>query len=237
MISIEARLGYTLTLEALEFTAQLDLAESPEDMIDFHEWVYIRGRGFYAKDRARTGSFLKSGLKIARPEVNAFIKAHRDELESVSHFFTTSSPLASSGVKVELNAAQKITVSPSYTYAAGYEEKPIELFEDFTFVQGEGFCDISSHMKLPPPYFRTIVIDEAAEPYFVGYEIDTLKPFILSIDPRLQKPDHLELQMTSLQRDEDGSWLVDLSYVTNLGTLATIDVWDKNRETSFGFGN
>jgi superfamily II DNA or RNA helicase len=226
VISIEARLGYELALEGLEFTAQLDITESPEDMIDFHEWVYVRGRGFYAKDRARTGSFLKPGLKIARPEVNAFIKAHRDELEAVSRFFTTSSPLLSSGVKVVLNLDQKITVSPSYTYAAGYEEKQVELFEDFTFVKGEGFCDIPSQMKLPSPYFRTIVIDEAAEPYFVGYEIDTLKPFILSIDPKLQKPDHLELQMKSLQRDEDGSWLVDLSYVTNLGALATIDVWE-----------
>jgi SNF2 family DNA or RNA helicase len=141
-------------------------------------------------------------------------------------FFTSSSPLQSSGVKLELNDQGRITVSPYYTYAPGYEEKQVELFEDFTFVEGQGFCEIPSHMKLPAPYFRTIVIDEAAEPYFTSYEIDTLKPFILSIDPRLQKPDYLELQMTSLLRDEDGSWLVDLSYVTNLGALATLDVWE-----------
>lgn len=230
VISLEARLGYELSLEGIEFTTQLDLAESPEDMIDFHEWVYVRGRGFYAKDRARSGSFLKAGLKIARPEINTFIRAHRDELEAVSQFFTSSSPLQSSGVKLALNDQGRITVSPFYTYASGYEEKQVELFEDFTFVKGEGFCEIPSHMKLPAPYFRTIVIDEAAEPYFTSYEIDTLKPFILSIDPRLQKPDYLELQMTSLEREDDGSWLVDLSYVTNLGTLATIDVWEALNE-------
>jgi superfamily II DNA or RNA helicase len=224
VVSIESRMGYELTLQGLEFTAQLDLAESPEDMIDFQEWVYVRGRGFYAKDRARNGTFLKAGLRIARYEVNSFIRAHRDELESVSHFFASFSPLQSSGVKLELSDQERIVVSPFYTYAPGYKE--VELFEDYTFVKGEGFCEIPSHMKLPSPYFRTIIIDEAAEPYFVSYEIDVLKPFILSIDPRLQKPDYLELQMTSLVRESDGSWLVDLSYITNLGTLATIDVWD-----------
>jgi superfamily II DNA or RNA helicase len=230
VISIEARLGYVLLPEGLEFTAQLDLAENPEDMIDFHEWIFVRGRGFYAKDRARSGSFLKAGLKIARSEINTFIRAHRDELEIVSQFFASSSPLESSGVKLELSSEQRITVSPYYTYSQGYAEDQVELFEDYTYVRGEGFCEIPSHMKLPAPYFRTIVIDEAAEPYFVSYEIDTLKPFILSIDPRLQKPDHLELQMKSLLREEDGSWLVDLSYVTNLGTLPTIDVWEALNE-------
>jgi hypothetical protein len=87
VISLEARLGYELSLEGLEFTAQLDIAESPEDMIDFNEWVYVRGRGFYAKSRTRSGSFLKAGLKIARPEINTFIRAHRDELEVVTQVF------------------------------------------------------------------------------------------------------------------------------------------------------
>jgi superfamily II DNA or RNA helicase len=224
--SIETRLGYELGAEGLEFTAQLDLAENPEDMIDFQEWIYIRGRGFYAKNRSRSGSLLKAGLKIALHEVSAFIRSHHDELESVSHFFASSSPLASSGVKLELSERGQIVVSPFYTYLPGYEPAHVELFEDYSFVQGEGFCAIPSQMQLPSPYFRTIIIDEAAEPYFVGYEIDTLKPFILSIDPRLQKPEYLQLQMTSLVREEDGSWLVDLSYVTNLGRLPTIDVWE-----------
>lgn len=225
VISMEARLGVNLTAEGLEFTAHLDLAEQPEDMIDFQEWVYVRGRGFFAKDRARSGSFLKAGLKIARAEINTFIRNHRDELEAISHFFSATSPLESSGVKLALNEQDRIVVSPFYTYAPGYDGTKVEFFEDYVFVKGEGFSEIPSHMKLPSPYFRTIVIDEAAEPYFVGYEIDTLKPYILAIDPRLQKPDYLQLQMTSLKREKEGHWLVELSYVTNFGKLPVIDVW------------
>ncbi len=235
VISLESRLGFKLLEEGLEFTSQMDLAESPEDTIDFQEWLYVKGRGFYAKDRARSGLFLKAGLKIARAEINSFIRAHRDELESVSNFFTSSSPLESSGLKIELNDQMRITVSPCYTYVAGYEGRHLELFEDYTYVEGEGFHEIPSHLKLPAPYFKTILIEEAAEPYFVSYEIDLLKPFILSIETRLKKPDHLELQMKSLQKDEDGSWLVELSYVTNVGTLRAIEIWEALNENKRHF--
>ena len=228
VIAMESKLSYVLLPEGLEFTAQLDLAETPEDMIDYNEWVYVRGRGFYAKDRARSGPLLKAGLKVERSELNSFILAHREDLELVSGFFTTHSPIATSGMKLELNDEMRIAISPSFTYLPGYEA--VEILSDFTYVRGEGFCDIPSHLKLPAPYYKPMVIDEAAEPYFTSYEIDTLKPFILSIDPRLQKPDHLELQMTSLAREEDGSWLVDLEYVTNLGTLPPVEVWEALNE-------
>ncbi len=225
VISMESRLGYELLPEGLEFKSQLDLVENPEDMIDFQEWIYVRDRGFYAKDRARTGSFLKAGLKVARESINSFIQAHRDELELVSNFFSSISPLESSGVKLQLTEEGRISISPFYTFLPGYDTKGVELFEDYSFVAGEGFCAIPSKLKLPAPYFRSMVIDESAEPYFVFYEIDILKPYILEIDPRLQKPDYLELQVSSLERDKEGNWLVDFTYRTHLGALPTMDVW------------
>lgn len=226
VISIESRLGYELSSEGLEFTAELDLAESPDDMADFNEWVYVRGRGFYSKDRARSSAFLKSGLKIVREEVNGFIRAHRDDLESVSHFFSSASPLQSSGLKIALTPEGRISIAPFYTFLPGVDSHSVELFEDYSFVRGQGFIEIPSQLKLPAPYFRPMVVDEAAEPYFVGYEIDTLKPYILEIDPRLQKPNHLKLQIKSLNREEEGSWLVELVYQTNLGSLPAVEIWE-----------
>lgn len=230
IISIGSKLGYRVSEEGLEFTAQLDIAETPDDVIDFQEWIYVRGRGFYAKDRTSSVSFLKGGLKIGRKEINAFIRGHQDELESVSGFFNSSSPIETSGIKLQLTQEERITTEPFYTFNSASEGKKIELFEDYTFVHGEGFCEIPSHLKLPALYCNPTTIDQAAEPYFVSYQIDALKPYILNIDPRLQKPESLELQMTSLEQEADGRWLVELLYKTNLGTLPAFDVWQALNE-------
>jgi superfamily II DNA or RNA helicase len=230
IISIGSSLKYLVSEEGIEFTAQLDLVETPEDIIDFHEWIYVRGRGFYAKDRTAGASFLKGGLRVPRKEINAFVRGHQDELESVSGFFTSNSPIGTSGIYLQLTEEGRISAEPLYTFTPESEGKNIELFEDYTFVHGSGFCEIPSHLKLPIPYCNPITIDESAEPYFVSYQIDTLKPYILKQDLRLQKPDYLELQMTSLAQEEGGRWIVRLLYKTNLGVLPAFEVWQALNE-------
>ena len=55
VIAIESRLTYTLTKDELRFDSGLELAEEAEEVIDFNEWIYVRGRGFYSKMARRSG--------------------------------------------------------------------------------------------------------------------------------------------------------------------------------------
>ncbi|HEY5236461.1 MAG TPA: hypothetical protein VIJ14_09810, partial [Rhabdochlamydiaceae bacterium] len=75
-----------------------------------------------------------------------------------------------------------------------------------------------------------MTIEESAEPYFVAYEIDTLQPSITQIDPRLQKPHDLFLKINSFNREPDGSWLLDLEYESNIGSIDVMSIWEALNE-------
>ncbi|MGH7890625.1 MAG: hypothetical protein ACRENF_08760, partial [Thermodesulfobacteriota bacterium] len=226
IITIESRLVYTLTEQGLRFETGLELAERAEEVYDFDEWVYVHGRGFYSKMARRAGQGIAAGLEISRDEIAPFIRGHRDDLENITGFFASHSPLQASGLHVLLNAGGSIVIKPHYTFLETYRGKKIEIFENFTYVENEGFCEVSGELRLPDPYFEEVVIDEMSEPYFVAYEIDILKPSISQIDPQLQKPHHLFLKINSLEREPEGTWLLDLEYESDIGSIDVISIWE-----------
>ncbi|CAM0116744.1 DEAD/DEAH box helicase [Rhabdochlamydiaceae symbiont of Dictyostelium giganteum] len=222
---IDSALGYELTQEGLKFQSKLDFIDQGEAVIDFPEWIYIKGRGFYAKDQMRVSPFLKPNLMIKKECINQFIKDHKEELESVNGFFTEHSPVHSSGLKIALNQNNKIEVSPFYHFYPGVKSEEVSLFADYSFVKGQGFAPIPPQMKLPSPYFQPLEIDDQTEPYFVAYEIDALRPYIMDFDVRLQKPDTLELKLELLSQEKEGYWSVKLLYQTAIGELLPYDIW------------
>ena len=226
VITVESRLTYTLSQDHLAFESGLELAEEAEEVLDFNEWIYVRNRGFYSKMARRSGQSVAAGLKVPRQEIAAFIRGHRDDLENITGFFALQSPLLASGLHVLLNEKGSIVVRPHYTYLPAYQEKRVEIFENYTYVENEGFHEVPGELRLPDPYFKEVVIEEAQEPYFVSYEIDTLHPSITQIDPRLRKPHELFLKINSFQRELDGSWLLDLEYESNIGSIDVMAIWE-----------
>ncbi len=230
VIAIESRLGYSLTEKGLCFDAGLELAEEAEEIHDFGEWIYVQGRGFYSKSARRLGQMVTPGLCIAPPDIGSFLHSHREELETISSFFSSHSPLQSCGLHLMLNEEGLILVKPHYTFLPIYEGKKVEIFENFTYVESEGFCEIPHAMRLPDPYFKDVVIDAAAEPYFAAYDINTLMPFITVIDPKLQKPQHLFLRILSFHQEPEGTWLLELEYESDIGCIDAISIWQAMSE-------
>lgn len=226
VIAVESKITYTLTEENLHFDAKLEVAEEAEEVLDFGEWIWIQKRGFYSKSARRVGQIVTAGLTVARTEIAPFIRSHREELETVSSFFSLHSPLQSCSLQISLNEQGLITVKPHYLFLPAYNNKKIFIFENFTYVDSEGFCEIPPAMRLPDPYFKEVVIDASHEPYFVAYEINTLMPFTSSIDPRLQKPTTLFLNIRSLHQEEGGNWLVELEYQSDIGQMEAFLVWE-----------
>jgi superfamily II DNA or RNA helicase len=226
VITVESKLSYTLTALGLRFESGLELTEEADEVFDFNEWIYVRGRGFYSKTARRSGQAISPGLLIPPSEIASFIRGHRDELENVSGFFSAQPHLEASGLHVLLNDKGAIVVRPHYTFLPAYQGKKVQVFENYTYVEKEGFSEIPGELRLPDPYFKEVVIEESAEPYFVAYDIDTLKPFITKIDPRLQKPHYLVLKISSFQREPDGNWLLELDYESDIGKIDAISIWE-----------
>jgi superfamily II DNA or RNA helicase len=228
--SIESRLTYILTKkETLRFEVHVELMEEqPGEILDFDDWLYVKGRGFYAKVSGRGGSAIRPGLEIASADISHFIYAHREELEHIHHFFSAHCPLEKGGLNITLNEQGRIFVRPEYFFRAPYKPSQVHIFGDFAFVEGEGFSEIPPEQRLPDGYSREKEIDARSESYFVAYELDRLVPFTLSLDPRLQKPKELYLRIAGIKRDEKsktGEWVIDLDYETDIGSIDAVELW------------
>ncbi len=227
--SIESRLIYTLTPEnVLRFDVQLEFVEETGEILDFEDWLYVKGRGFYAKASGRSGSTLRAGMQIGSDDISHFIHVHREELEHISQFFSARCPLEKGGVHISLSEQGRICVRPEFFFKAPYKSSQVRIFGDFVFVEGEGFSEIPPEKRLPDGYTREKEIDGRSELYFVAYELDRLAPFTLFLDPRLSKPKELYLRIAQIKRDEKskmGEWVIDLDYETEIGSIDVVEVW------------
>ena len=228
LANIEAHLVYTFDRSgALCFESESELFEDTTDIIDFGEWVYIKDRGFYPKRQGRGLSALHPGLKVLKHEIAYFIRAHREELEQVQGFFTDHCPIEKMGLNISLD--QLIHTDPEVFYKEGYKPEQVKIYGEFAYVEGEGFSEIPPDTQLPEGYSQPKTIDKQSEPYFVSYELNNLKPFVLYLDPRLQTPTFLKLSVVDIGAADDvgmGHWAVDLSYETESGLVDVVRIWE-----------
>jgi SNF2 family DNA or RNA helicase len=232
--SLEAHLTYEVSPEGrLQFGAKLDYPEQFEETIDFDEWVYIKGQGFYMKKESRGRLPLHPGLTVGPDEIPSFIAAHKDDLEQVESFYSSRSPIEKSGLIVSLTDQQLISISPKLEYIPGVNPEKVRFFGDYLYEAGRGFSEIAPNNRLPERYRQAVVIPATQEAAFLAYELEPLKPWILELDPRLKKPTHLQLKIRKIMRDKrkrGQEWLIDLVYESESGLIDVFSIWDAFQE-------
>lgn len=231
--SVESHLVYRYTGDELVFDATLNYPQGYGGSLHFDEWVYIRGQGFY-KSRETQGKLpLHPGLRIPKQEISYFISHHKEELDQVEGFFSSQSPLLKTGLAIRLNEEGLIVIEPKREYAVGVEMEKIHFFGDFVYWEQKGFFEIPSSNRLPEKFLKTIVIPSGQEASFLNYELEPLRPFILEMDSRLNKPAHLHVKVRRVlsdKRKRGKMWLVDLLYVSELGVVDPFIIWDAAAE-------
>lgn len=228
--SIESHLTFSVNKEGfLHFESGLEIAGEGGEFIDFGEWIYIKAKGFFAKKVGRIGAAVRLGMTIHRSEINQFIRQHRDELEGINGFFSPTCPLEKCGLNIFLNQDRRIIVRPHFQFLPIYQTKEVLIFGDYAYVAGEGFAEIPFEMRLPEAYVREKMITVADEPYFIAYELETLAPYIFSLQKELQKGRELFVRVKRIQaapKAEGKEWLMELSYETDLGSTDIYSVWE-----------
>lgn len=225
--AIESALRYTVTKEGfLLFEAGLNLKDI--EGIDFGEWIYVKGQGFFIKKTGSGSSFYKERVPIPPTGITSFIKEHREELEQVKGFFSEHSPLEKSGVDISLNEEGRILITPRFVFFPAYKGKQVQVLGDYTYVEAEGFCPIPPEKRLPEAFMRKRMIALQDEAYFIFYELDMLNPFILSIPKQLCKPTRLALQVRELKQKKKGvkiEWILEAHFETDLGIVPLFEIW------------
>ncbi len=229
--TIESQLNFTVSKEGyLRFDASIDLMEESEGVVDFGEWIYIKEKGFFAKRLGRAaGSLIRPGTIVHKSEITSFLRAHRDELETLKGFFSSKCPLEKSGLEIFINEAGRIVVRPHFQFYPPYAASQVQILGEYTYVEAEGFCEIPYEKRVPEEYVREKVVPAVDENYFVLYEFDTLKDCIFSIQKELKKPKDLFLRVRALQksgRTKAAEWLLEAAIETEVGSVDLFPIWE-----------
>ena len=224
--SIDSHLTYIVDEKGLTFSAQTELVEEAEgEMIDLKEWVYMKGRGFYARTAGRNHVALRPGLTVPREEISDFIDSARDDLENVSGFFSDKQPIISGGLDVTIGDSGKIHVEPHYGIQVGYKPNTVEILKRYTYVSGEGFRPIPDEYRAPDQYTLPIEIEKRKESSFIHYDLPTLMPYIHKIDNQLRPPEHLKIKVVKVKKGAHGRIVTTLQYHSEFGSVEIGDVW------------
>ena len=214
-------------LKTLCFDSDIEATVGFDGMIDFGNWIYIHGKGFYKKMHSRVLKKIGPETRVDCSEVSHFILDNREELEQVRSFFNPVCPVERASLIVSFTHDEKIHLKPEFVYKSKFLNKKVHLIGDFTYVEKEGFHELPKAFKLPERYRKELFIEKENHPHFIVHELDQLKPFISKIDQRLQKPRHLNLKLNDIQKDPESpgkNWIVKFSYESEIGseTLAAI---------------
>ena len=198
-------------------------------VIDLQEWVYIEGRGFYAKASSKMPQTIFPGLVIPKEDVSSFIKTHEEDLESIPHFFNLKQPVEKLGLDVFLNEEQLITIRPKVSLKKDYHIKNLRFFGEYSFVEKEGFAKLPKGGRIPEIYEHERILEKEEEEDFIEEQLPILKPLILSLDPRLKFPKNLHLKLHQLQQKQEGLsdlWVFDFCYQSEMGEVSVKQVWE-----------
>ncbi len=227
--SIESQMTYSVDLKgSLRFESGLEFAAEGGEFIDFGEWIYLKGKGFFAKRMGRSGALIHPEMSIGRSDVSRFVRTHRDELEGIQGFFTTRCPVEKSGLEIFLNEDGKIVVRPRFQLFSPYTLEKVVMYGDYTYVPNEGFCEIPFEKRLPEGHVHEHVVSQSDEPFFIAYELESIKDHILSIQKELQRPSELFVRIKQMRRHartKGAEWLIDLTYESELGSVDAFTIW------------
>ena len=215
--NVEFRVSYQFDLKTLRFEGEASAFEGSEEILDFGDWLYMKGKGFYKKVRARGLGQITPGKEVKAKEVPLFIHENREELEQIKGFYGPQCPLEKAGLNLSLNPEGRIVVEPQYFYRSEYVGKEVHFFGDFAYVPGEGFSEIPLPARLPENCRKKRTIEENQEPFFITVELTKLKNYLIKIDRQLKIPHNLTLRVKTIEKTPGKEWNVELVYESEHG--------------------
>lgn len=235
LASLESQLTYTMASVhgPLSFERTMISAQENERSRDFGPWIYIAGQGFYAKVKSLLGLPIRSGTSLNADQIPLFIRMNREELKIIPGFFSETSPIASTSLKLTLTDDEQIHIEPFYEKAAFYQDKEVAIFDEFVYVKGEGFSELPALQRLPVNYRSAVTIEKNEQDNFLLNEFDRLKPLFKPVDQRLERPNSLSLVAHQISRPAESSksWYeIQLGYQSALGEIPISQLYSALRK-------
>ena len=220
--SFQERLLFKISKEGnLQFVRKLKVPQEFKKVIDYGAWVYVEGKGFYGKKGLNIPALPEM---VEKTEIAYFLNKKSKDLDQINGFFLDENPLEKVGLKIGLNEKNRIVIEQKIIPRKGVKLEEIEFFEPFVYLKNQGFFKLPPHLRLPEEYREKKELPLSKESFFVHYELERLKKFILEIDPRLVRPEKLSLKLTKLKKS-GRSYLAELIYSSRSGEVNALQFW------------
>lgn len=231
--SIEALMTYHLSEDNyLSFGRKVAHVEEEVKTKEFGPWIYVSGQGFYSKVATPVGLPLRPGIAISPEQIPLFIRNNSDELHLIPGFFAQVCPIAKTGLSIRLEEDETVCVSPHYEPLPEYLDRPMRFFDDYIYVEGEGFSELPPEFRLPERFKHPIYIENESLPLFLTYELASLRRYAIGIDSKLTKPEQCDLYASSIELSDQkpGHYTLKLKYHTERGEVPVTNLWQAMKE-------
>lgn len=218
-LSDDDHLTFDRTIAKDDFTAKTK---------EFGSWIYVSGQGFYAKVTSQSPFPLKPGMSLSREQLPLFIRMNKEELQLIPGFFCRESPLAKSGLNIDYDGDDHISIKPVYEVDAKYQQHKVRFFDDYIYIEAQGFYEIPTEQRLPERFRFPVIIDKENLALFLTFELVALRRYAIKIDPRLVKPDTLRLVTTQVSKAQESGgrrYSLKLKYQTERGAVPVSHIW------------
>jgi len=226
---ISADLNYRVTDDNyLTFSRNLAYQDDTTVSRDFGRWIYISGQGFFSKANMQSGLSIRAGAMIPADQIPFFISNNRDELHLIRGFFSTRSPVAKAKLNIRVISQGQVGIAPEYEVLPDYNPETVRFFDDYSYIEGEGFYPLTNTIRLPEKYRQPVIIEGEALAHFIVNELDLLMPYAGFVDARLNRPTKALMVADEIEMEESEGrchYTLKLDYETNLGKISLASLW------------
>lgn len=232
LVGLETGYAYRMNEDkSLIFTSQLQTNKNRTTK-DLGSWIYVKKEGFYAKTSTIMPLQIDFNRAIPSHQIPWFIRINREALQLIPHFFNEKSPIKNTGINLVLQANERLYISPQYELDPEYKDKAVLFFEEFIYVPNEGFSELPIKHRLPQKLRHPFEIPKEQIHIFFSYEFEEIKPYLISVDPRLVEPIDIQLKIIKIEEDRISpeKYALKVGYQTEKGFISAAFIWDAMQE-------
>lgn len=223
LTNIESSVRYVLENDTLVILGD-ELSEEESGVIDCGKYLYVKNQGFFIQGKGRFDKQVFPGMRIKKEEISQFITINKEELETVTGFFTHDEGLDKTGLMVTYSEESGIFVEPKYYFSEEMMKYQPKVYGDYIYLKDRGFMEIPLSKRLPEKYLTEVLVGKEQVPFFLKHELAKLKPYILHLDSRLVVPTKLSLRLKYLEKVK-GVWRMHFTYNSPLGEINATDIY------------
>ena len=222
LFQIEFHLSYRMEEGGLRFCQET--VHDADRIFDLGGWIYVKGQGFFHKQRKEGKGVLYSGRLIPKAQVGLFLEEHQEELRSIAHFFGSMDRLSKLQFYLTMLPNGDLEVLP-YIQWNGPAPDRFEVFGRFLFIEKEGFYRLPISGEIPESFFHRTLIASRDVGQFLKTYFPLIRPLAIRLDPRLSYPERYQLSLEkAFPADEPGVWTCSVWLETEKGKVSLKDL-------------